>query len=330
LIKSIRNFSQDFYALYKICSLFLAAAGFIFADSLIVSPTSGTITAGQAQSFTLTYTGQLGGLMLALVGPSGSGNSCYVAYAASTNSAYVADDLGTTWASQGVLGSATPIKNNQCSLNLTNSKSTSAGSSSTLNLPLSLSSSFSGDRFLYTRSWDAANNATPWQQAGTVTVVLPSATPVPAPTPVSGSSLDAEENSFLGILNNYRSQNGLGPLQISAQLEASSRWMSNDMATKNYFSHTDSLGRNPFTRMIAFGYLVNQTSAGENLAAGYSDAQNSFHQWLNACDADANGACTYGHRMNMLNASYQKIGIARTYNVTSTYRWYWTTDFGGL
>ena len=37
------------------------------------------------------------------------------------------------------------------------------------------------------------------------------------------------------------------------------------MASKNYFSHTDSLGRDPFTRMNAFGYSA--SAMGENIAA---------------------------------------------------------------
>jgi uncharacterized protein YkwD len=36
-----------------------------------------------------------------------------------------------------------------------------------------------------------------------------------------------------------------------------------------------------------------------------------------------------GHNENMLNENYRVIGIARVYSSNSTYRWYWTTDFGG-
>lgn len=140
-------------------------------------------------------------------------------------------------------------------------------------------------------------------------------------------TLDSEELSFLTLINNYRAQNGAGPLQVSVALENSSTWMSNDMASKNYFSHTDSLGRDPFTRMNAFGYPY--YPAGENIAAGYSDAQNTFNLWVNACDPDSSGACTYAHRKNMLSTSYVVIGIGRAYNAGSTYGWYWTTDFGG-
>uniref|UniRef100_Q02AW0 Allergen V5/Tpx-1 family protein n=1 Tax=Solibacter usitatus (strain Ellin6076) TaxID=234267 RepID=Q02AW0_SOLUE len=139
-------------------------------------------------------------------------------------------------------------------------------------------------------------------------------------------TLDAEQSAFVSLINNYRAQNGAGPLQVSVTLQQSSQWMSGDMAAKNYFSHTDSLGRDPFTRITAFGYT--HYPEGENIAAGYSDAANTFTQWQTACDPDSTGACTYAHRQNMLNPSYKVLGVGRVYNASATYRWYWTTDFG--
>jgi len=126
-------------------------------------------------------------------------------------------------------------------------------------------------------------------------------------------TLDSEQSAFLTLINQYRAQHGAGPLQVSIALQNSSQWMSTDMATKNYFSHTDSLGRDPFTRMKAFGYSYN-TYEGENIAAGNSTAQNTLVQWQNACDPDSTGACTYAHNQNMLNPAYKVIGIGRAYN----------------
>jgi uncharacterized protein YkwD len=119
------------------------------------------------------------------------------------------------------------------------------------------------------------------------------------------------------LINDYRAQNGAPPLQVSIALTRSSDWMSNDMAEKNYFSHTDSLGRDPFTRMADFGYS-DASSSGENIAAGNADAQSTFTQWKNSP----------GHNANMLNPSYLVIGVARAQGANSTYGWYWTTDFG--
>src|SRR5436189_303591 len=80
-------------------------------------------------------------------------------------------------------------------------------------------------------------------------------------------ALDGEEQAFLGLINQYRAQNGLGGLSLDGQLNDASKWMSQDMCAKNYFSHTDSLGRDPFARMAAFGYSYN-TWKGEKLRAG--------------------------------------------------------------
>lgn len=149
-----------------------------------------------------------------------------------------------------------------------------------------------------------------------------------ASTPVPPSSGDDQPTVFLTLINSYRAQNGAGALQISPTLQAASTWMSNDMATNNYASHTDSLGRSVGARLAAFGYTY--SPYGENIAGGYGDAQTVFNQWLNACDPDTSGTCTYAHRVNMLNSSYKAIGIGRVYNASSTYGWYWTTDFGAV
>jgi uncharacterized protein YkwD/chitodextrinase len=135
-------------------------------------------------------------------------------------------------------------------------------------------------------------------------------------------TLDSEEWAFLSLLNAYRAQNGAGALQVSVALQNSARWMSTDMAQKNYFSHTDSLGRSPQTRIASFGYPA-AYSAGENLAAGFPDAQSVLEGFANACDPDGSGNCTYAHRRNMLGAGYTAIGIARVSG-------YWTTDFGSV
>ncbi len=144
----------------------------------------------------------------------------------------------------------------------------------------------------------------------------------------SPQPLDNEELSFLTLINNYRAQNGAPALVVSTTLQNASQWMSNDMATNNNASHTDSLGRSVGTRLAAFGY--NYFPYGENISGGSADAQSAFTGFQNACDPDATGACTYAHRKNMLNASFLAIGIKRVYNANSTYGWYWTTDFGGV
>jgi uncharacterized protein YkwD len=143
--------------------------------------------------------------------------------------------------------------------------------------------------------------------------------PDPGPSPPQVTGLDAEETAFVTLINQYRAQNGRAPLQVSVALTASSKWMSVDMATKDYFSHTDSLSRDPFARMAAFSYTYSGYS-GENIAAGNASAEDTFTQWKNSP----------GHNANMLESSYNVIGVGRAYAATSSYGWYWTTDFGSF
>ena len=131
--------------------------------------------------------------------------------------------------------------------------------------------------------------------------------------------LDTEERAFLGLINNYRAANGLGPLAHSRALSKVANWMSIDMGTNNRFSHTDSLGRNPFQRMDALGYNYNAWK-GENIFAGRQSAQEAFDAWRNSPTHDS----------NMRHPEYKVIGIARAYFANSTYKWYWSNEFGGF
>ncbi len=130
--------------------------------------------------------------------------------------------------------------------------------------------------------------------------------------------LDPEEQAFMVLLNDYRGQNGLGPISIDSSIQAASEWMSTDMGEQDYFSHIDSLGRSPWDRMCDSGYCYN-TWKGENVAAGYVTAEAAFNAWQDSP----------GHNSNMLGENYLVMGIALVYTPGSTYGYYWTNDFGG-
>lgn len=130
--------------------------------------------------------------------------------------------------------------------------------------------------------------------------------------------LDAEEAAFLKLINDYRASKGLGALKASAAASCAADFHSRDMASKNYFSHTLASGASWSDNMTSYGYSYN-TYRGENIAAGNAGAAATFTQWKNSP----------GHDANMRNANYKVIGIARAYGASSTYKYYWTTDFGG-
>jgi uncharacterized protein YkwD len=132
------------------------------------------------------------------------------------------------------------------------------------------------------------------------------------------TAIDSEEQSFIDLLNQHRVSMSLAPLLLDSSMTNAAEWMSRDMGEKAYFSHTDSLGRSPWTRLCDFGYCYN-TWKGENIAAGYVTGASVFQGWYDSP----------GHRANMEGSHYTVIGLARVYVAGSPYGYYWTNDFGG-
>jgi hypothetical protein len=143
-------------------------------------------------------------------------------------------------------------------------------------------------------------------------------TPLSPLAPIANPyGLDAEELHALELINQYRVANGRPGLSMNPTLTGIARWMSQDMGDKNYFSHTDSLGRDALKRLTAFGYPSN-TYRGENLGAGFETANGVVAAWKNSPE----------HNQNLLNPNYRVIGISRLYHPNSSYKWYWSTEFG--
>jgi uncharacterized protein YkwD len=132
-----------------------------------------------------------------------------------------------------------------------------------------------------------------------------------------GSSADGEERAFLDLINNYRRQNGAGNLSLQNQLDAAADHHSQDMAKKNYFSHTLSNGDSAEKNIERFGY-TNWSFVGENIAAGHETAKAVMDAWKSSPE----------HDRGMRNKNFTEIGIGRAYNKSSKYGWYWTTTFG--
>jgi uncharacterized protein YkwD len=153
----------------------------------------------------------------------------------------------------------------------------------------------------------------------------------PAPS-AADPSLDTQETQFLTLLNSYRDSQGLNDLVPQVDLNEAADWYATDMATKNYYggptsngnfcaqfneyAHCDSLGRMPGARLTAFGY--SSSYAGENIAAGFGDAQSVFDGWKGSV----------AHNANMLDPNYKAIGIGWACNSQSDYGCYWVTDLG--
>lgn len=108
----------------------------------------------------------------------------------------------------------------------------------------------------------------------------------------------------------------VAPLSWSCTIAQAATNHSRDMATNNFFSHTGSDGLSPFDRMTNVGYVY--WAAGENIAAGYDSVESVVNGWLNSP----------GHCSNIMSSSFTEMGGAMIENSASTYRLYWTTNFG--
>ncbi|HAI76116.1 MAG TPA: CAP domain-containing protein [Microscillaceae bacterium] len=97
-------------------------------------------------------------------------------------------------------------------------------------------------------------------------------------------------------------------IRWNSQLEQAAFGHSSDMNTRGYFSHDSRDGRKFTDRITATGYQF--TTAGENIANGYTNENAVIQGWLNS----------EGHCRNIMNSSYTEMGVGRAGN-------YWVQVF---
>ncbi len=117
------------------------------------------------------------------------------------------------------------------------------------------------------------------------------------------------------LINGLRAINGIAPLQYSSDVAEIAQSHSLDMATHNFFDHTNLDGKRVSDRLTAGG--IEWYACGENIAAGVYDPYALTNGWYNS----------EGHRKNILNSKYKYIGIGFAYNEKSTYKYYSTQNF---
>lgn len=135
------------------------------------------------------------------------------------------------------------------------------------------------------------------------------------------TDLDAEESSFLEIINEYRAQSKLNPLSACRSLNRAAQGHSEVMRDENFLAHEGADGSTPWQRACAACYELGcgpKTVMAENVAAGNEDAFRTFEQWRKSP----------GHNENMLRKGITQIGIGRALG-GGKYGVYWTTLFGG-
>lgn len=121
------------------------------------------------------------------------------------------------------------------------------------------------------------------------------------------------EEKVVQLTNQERAKAGLPALKSNWELARVARFKSEDMRDKNYFDHNSPTYGSPFDMMKNFG--IKYQSAGENIAAGQKTPEEVVKAWMNSP----------GHRANILNSSYNQIGVG--YAKGGSYGVYWTQQF---
>jgi uncharacterized protein YkwD len=164
----------------------------------------------------------------------------------------------------------------------------------------------------------------------------------------SAGPQSAEEQRNYDLLNWWRATNGRAGLIWHDQLAQAARDHACDMGRRGYYSHVTPEGVDWEERARRAGYgepgqefctcdincqncdwnrrcpngdylcCRGASAAGENIAAGWRDADNTFAQWQSSPP----------HNQNMLDPLFRSVGIGFCYTPGSRWRWYWVQLFG--
>ena len=131
--------------------------------------------------------------------------------------------------------------------------------------------------------------------------------------PVQGSSSvsagiqsSSAASEVVRLTNSARSQNGYAALVKDGALSEAAAVRAREIARS--FSHTRPSGASFSSALSESG--VSYLRAGENIASGQKSASEVVNAWMNSP----------GHRANILNSSYSRIGSASV-NIDGTLYW---------
>lgn len=131
--------------------------------------------------------------------------------------------------------------------------------------------------------------------------------------PVQGSSSvsagiqsGSAASEVVRLTNSARSQNGYAALVEDGALSEAAAVRAREIARS--FSHTRPSGASFSSALSESG--VSYLRAGENIASGQKSASEVVNAWMNSP----------GHRANILNSSYSRIGSASV-NIDGTLYW---------
>ncbi|EHR53771.1 uncharacterized protein with SCP/PR1 domains [Saccharomonospora marina XMU15] len=140
----------------------------------------------------------------------------------------------------------------------------------------------------------------------------PSTTSTSSPEPTTDRPAEPADAvaEVVALVNQERARAGCAAVHVDSSLATAAQRHSDDMARRDYLSHTSPDGVRFDERIEEAGY---SSPAAENIAMGLSSADAVMDAWM-ASD---------GHRGNILNCDITAIGVG-----LNASGWYWTQTFG--
>lgn len=141
-----------------------------------------------------------------------------------------------------------------------------------------------------------APTVTPTKAPTVTPTKAPTATPTKAPTQgATGNTAYAYGLRITELVNEHRAEAGLQPVEYSAALSEAAQVRAKEI--QQSFAHTRPDGRYFSSVLKDFG--ISYRTCGENIAWGQKSPEEVVTAWMNSP----------GHRANILNANYTKLGV---------------------
>jgi uncharacterized protein YkwD len=112
----------------------------------------------------------------------------------------------------------------------------------------------------------------------------------------NGLNESAQRDSVLALSNVARATARIAILSLDPKLNSVAQAHARDMADRGYFSHVTPEGKTLSQRLREAG--IPFSAAGENIAANFS-ARATVQAWMESP----------GHRQNLLNGTFRKLGV---------------------
>jgi uncharacterized protein YkwD len=138
--------------------------------------------------------------------------------------------------------------------------------------------------------------------------------PPPSPPGRAGRGSSPLAAEVVDLVNAERVKAGCKPVRADPKLTAAAGAHSADMAARGYFDHTSPEGVGFTDRITRAGFVW--TAVAENIAKGVPSAPEVMTNWMTSP----------GHRANIVNCGYLKVGVGVAADGSGALLW--TQDFG--